>query len=139
LFGLEEMSMAEIELSTAKYPFSPALVVGHTLYVSGHLGLDLETGKCPADLETEARAMMDAFRRTIEAAGFAMDDLVTATIFCTDLSAFATFNAVYTQYFQVPYPARAFIGVDKLLLGTHFEIQGTAVRDAAWNKQCVPK
>jgi 2-iminobutanoate/2-iminopropanoate deaminase len=131
--------MAEIELSTPMYPFSSALLVGHTLYVSGHLGVDLETGKCPADLETEARAMMDALRRTIEAAGFVMDDLVTATIFCTDLSAFRLFNTIYTQYFKQPYPARAFIGVDKLLLGTHFEIQGTAVKDSAWNKRSVPK
>ena len=131
--------MAEIETSTPMYPFSSGLVHGHTLYVSGHLGVDLETGKCPPDLETEARAMMDAFRRTIEAAGFLMDDLVTVTVFCTDLSAFRMFNTVYTQYFKQPYPARAFIGVDKLLLGTHFEIQGTAVRDAAWNKQSVPR
>jgi 2-iminobutanoate/2-iminopropanoate deaminase len=131
--------MAEIETSTPMYPFSAGLVLGNTLYVSGHLGVDLETGKCPADLETEARAMMDAFKRTIEGAGFTMDDLVTATIFCTDLSAFKLFNTIYTQYFKQPYPARAFIGVDKLLLGTHFEIQGTAVRDAAWNKRRMPK
>jgi 2-iminobutanoate/2-iminopropanoate deaminase len=131
--------MAEIETSTPMYPFSSGLVLGNTLYVSGHLGVDLETGKCPADLETEARAMMDAFRRTIEGAGFNIDDLVTVTVFCTDLTAFRLFNTVYTQYFKQPYPARAFIGVDKLLLGTHFEIQGTAVRDAAWNKRRLPK
>jgi 2-iminobutanoate/2-iminopropanoate deaminase len=131
--------MAEIETSTPMYPFSSGLVLGNTLYVSGHLGVDLETGKCPADLETEARAMMDAFRQTIEDAGFNMDDLVTVTVFCTELTAFRLFNTVYTQYFKPPYPARAFIGVDKLLLGTHFEIQGTAVRDAAWNKRRLPK
>jgi 2-iminobutanoate/2-iminopropanoate deaminase len=131
--------MAEIETSTPMYPFSPGLVHGNTLYVSGHLGVDLETGRCPADMETEARAMMDAFQRTIEGAGFKMDDLVTVTVFCTDLTAFRLFNTVYTQYFKQPFPARAFIGVDKLLLGTHFEIQGTAVRDAAWNKRRLPK
>jgi 2-iminobutanoate/2-iminopropanoate deaminase len=119
-----------IELATPQYPFSPGLLIGNTLYVSGHLGIDLATGKGPSDLESEVRVMMDAFQRTVLASHMLMDDLVSVTIYCTDLSAFATFNSIYAQYFQPPYPARAFIGAHKLLLDTHFEIQGIAIKDA---------
>ena len=85
--------MSNIELATPQYPFSPGLLLGDTLYVSGHLGIDLATGKRPADLESEARVMMDAFQRTIQASHMLMDDLVSVTVYCTDLSAFATFTA----------------------------------------------
>lgn len=129
--------MSRIELATPRYPFSPGLLVGDTLYVSGHLGIDLSTGKCAPDLESEARLMMDAFQRTIQASHMMMDDLVQVTVFCTDLSAFAAFNSIYSQYFQLPYPARAFIGAPKLLLDTHFEIQGIAIRDAHKTKTSV--
>jgi len=129
--------MSSIELATPKYPFSPGLLVGDTLYVSGHLGIDLATGKGPSDLESEVRVMMDAFQRTIQASHMLMDDLVSVTVYCTDLSAFATFNGIYTQYFQPPYPARSFIGTDKLLLDTHFEIQGIAIKDAHKTKAVV--
>jgi 2-iminobutanoate/2-iminopropanoate deaminase len=129
--------MSRIELATPQYPFSPGLLVGDTLYVSGHLGIDLATGKCPPDLESEARVMMDAFQRTIQASHLHMDDLVSVTVYCTDLSAFATFNSIYSQYFQTPYPTRAFIGAPRLLLDTHFEIQGIAIRDAHKTKISV--
>ncbi|RSL15990.1 2-iminobutanoate/2-iminopropanoate deaminase [Edaphobacter aggregans] len=130
--------MSNIELATPQYPFSPGLLLGDTLYVSGHLGIDLATGKRPADLESEARVMMDAFQRTIQASHMLMDDLVSVTVYCTDLSAFATFNSIYVQYFQPPYPARAFIGAPRLLLDTHFEIQGIAVKDAHKTKAATP-
>ena len=129
--------MSSIELATPKYPFSPGLLVGDTLYVSGHLGIDLATGKGPSDLESEVRVMMNAFQRTVQASHMLMDDLVSVTVYCTDLSAFATFNGIYTQYFRPPYPARAFIGTDKLLLDTHFEIQGIAIKDAHKTKAVV--
>ena len=90
------------------------------------------------DLESEVRVMMDAFQRTIQASHMLMDDLVSVTVYCTDLSAFATFNSIYVQYFQPPYPARAFIGAPKLLLDTHFEIQGIAVKDAHKTKTATP-
>lgn len=109
-------------------PFSDAVVVGNTLYVAGHLGLDPKTGQAPIDAEQEARLVMDAVKRTVEASGFSMDDLVTVQVFCTDLSLYGTFNSVYKSYFHGDYPARAFIGAAKLLRGGHFEVMATAVK-----------
>lgn len=111
-------------------PFSDAVLVGNTLYIAGHLGLDPKTGQAPADPEQEVHLVMDGVKRTVEAAGLSMDDVVSLQIFCTDLKYYETFNAVYKTYFHSGYPARAFIGTDKLLRGGHFEVLGIAIKRA---------
>jgi 2-iminobutanoate/2-iminopropanoate deaminase len=115
---------------SAPLPFSDAVLSGDTLYVAGHLGIDPHTGNAPADPAAEARLVMDALKRTVESAGLTMDDLVSVTVFCTDLQLYDTFNAIYRTYFHGHYPARAFIGSDKLLRSAHFEVQGVALRGA---------
>jgi 2-iminobutanoate/2-iminopropanoate deaminase len=57
-----------------------------------------------------------------------MDDIVTIQVFCTDLKLYDTFNAVYQTYFGGGDPARAFVGVDKLLRGGRYEVLGIAVK-----------
>ena len=109
-------------------PFSDAVLVGDTLYVAGHIGLDPKTGQAPSDAEQEAHFVMDGVKKTVENAGLTMDDLVSVQVFCTDLKFYETFNAVYKTYFHGDYPARAFIGTDKLLRGGHYEVMGIAIR-----------
>jgi 2-iminobutanoate/2-iminopropanoate deaminase len=109
-----------------KLPFSSGVLAGNTFYLSGHLGVDLTTRKIPASVETEVRLMLDGFRATLEKADLTMQDLVYVQIFCSDVSLFEQFNAIYRTYFSEPLPARAFIGSGPLLFGAHFEIQGIA-------------
>jgi 2-iminobutanoate/2-iminopropanoate deaminase len=109
-------------------PFSNGVMVGGTFYVAGHLGLDPATGKAASDAETEARWVMDAVKQTLERGGLTMADLVSVTVYCTDLDLYDKFNGVYRSYFHDNYPARAFIGVSKLVRGAHFEIAGVAVK-----------
>jgi 2-iminobutanoate/2-iminopropanoate deaminase len=71
---------------------------------------------------------MDGVKRTLERAGFAMDDLVSVTVYCTDLALYDTFNGIYGSYFHGHHPARAFLGVSQLVRGAHFEVQGVAVK-----------
>ena len=96
--------------------------------MSGHIGLDEATKKPPADAEQEARLMLDAFRETLSRAGLKMADLVFVQVFCSDVSLFDRFNAVYRMYFGGEFPARAFLGSGPLLFGARFEIQGIAVK-----------
>ena len=110
-----------------KRPLSQAVLVRDTLYVSGMLGLD-KAGQVPADPKVEIKLILDNMRQTIESAGLKMDDLVSVQIFCTDLTLFDTFNDIYKTYFNGNFPARAFIGTDKLLRGGHFEVMGIAVK-----------
>jgi 2-iminobutanoate/2-iminopropanoate deaminase len=109
-------------------PFSNGVMESGTFYVAGHIGLDSATGQAAADPENEARLMMDAVQKTLAEAGLTMDDLVSTTIYCTDLDLYAKFNAVYRSYFHGHFPARAFIGVSKLVRGAHFELAGTAIK-----------
>src|SRR5438045_733874 len=109
-------------------PFSEAVLAGNTLYISGHLGIDPKTGKPGATPEEEARLVMESVKRTVEAAGMSMDDIVSVQVFCSDVSVFDEFNSVYRTYFHGNYPARAFIGAGKLLFGARFEVLGIAVK-----------
>ncbi len=109
-------------------PFSDAVLVGNTLYIAGHIGLDAKTGLPPASPEDEARLVMGGVKQTVESAGMTMDDVVSLQIFCTDLKFYDTFNGVYKTYFHGDYPARAFVGVDKLIRGGRYEVLGIAVK-----------
>ena len=109
-------------------PFSNGVMVGHTFYMSGHLGLDPETKKIPGSVEQEVKLLLDGFRQTLSRARLTMEDLVFVQVFCPDVSLFEEFNAIYRTYFSKDFPARAFIGSGPLLFGAHFEIQGIAVR-----------
>jgi 2-iminobutanoate/2-iminopropanoate deaminase len=112
----------------ANLPFSDAVWHGETLYLSGHIGLDPRTGKPGATPEDEARLVLNGVKRTLEAAGLTMDDLVSVQIFCSDVSLFEQFNAVYRTYFKQDFPARAFLGSGRLLFDARFEVQAIAAR-----------
>jgi len=109
-------------------PFSEAVLVGNTLYIAGHIGLDAKTGAPPASAEDEARLVMDGVKQTVEMAGLTMDDVVSLQIFCTDLKLYETFNSVYKGYFHGDFPARAFIGANQLVRNGRFEVLGIAVK-----------
>jgi 2-iminobutanoate/2-iminopropanoate deaminase len=109
-------------------PFSNGVRVGDTLYIAGHLGLDPATGQAPSDADAESHLLLDAVKATLEKDGLSMDDVVSLTIYCTDLALYDKFNAVYRGYFHGHFPARAFIGVSKLVRGAHLEIAGVAVK-----------
>ena len=109
-------------------PFSDAVLVGDTLYIAGHIGLDPKTGQAPDDAEQEARLVMDGIKRTVEQAGLSMDDVVSLQIFCTDLKFYETFNNIYKTYFHGDFPARAFIGTDKILRNGKYEVMGIAIK-----------
>ncbi len=108
-------------------PFSGAVRVGDTLYLSGDIGLD-ENQKVPATAKAEATLLLDGIKATLEGAGFTMDDLVTVTVYCSDVKHYADFNEVYRGYFSKEFPARAFVGAGTLLFDARFELQAIAVK-----------
>ena len=109
-------------------PFSDAVLVGNTLHLAGKIGIDPQSGKPPQDVEQEIRLLLEGVKSTLAAADMSMDDLVTVTVFCPDLSLYDKFNEIYRTYFTEKFPARAFIGSGPLLRGGHFEMQGTAIK-----------
>jgi reactive intermediate/imine deaminase len=109
-------------------PFSDGVMVGNTLYLAGRLGTDPKTGQTPADVEQEARFLLDSFKDVLAEAGMTMDDIVSVQVFCSDVALFDKWNGVYRTYFKKDFPARAFLGSGKLLRDAHFEMQAIAVK-----------
>jgi 2-iminobutanoate/2-iminopropanoate deaminase len=108
-------------------PFSGAVMVGNTLYLSGTLGLN-PGQQVPATAQEEARNVLGNIQSTLEAAGMTMDDLVSVQVHSSDVEDYAAFNEVYRTFFTETFPARAFLGAGTLLFGARFEVLGIAVR-----------
>ena len=115
--------------SISGLPFSDGVLVGDTLYIAGRIALDPVSRRPPADPEQEAREVLDQVKSILALAGMTPDDLVSVTVYCSDVKHFDTWNKVYPSYFSSKeYPARAFIGAGPLLFGARFEMQGIAVK-----------
>jgi enamine deaminase RidA (YjgF/YER057c/UK114 family) len=114
----------------ADLPFSDAVQVGDTLYLSGRLGFEPGTSKIPENPEQEAGYLLDGMRAVLAEAGMTMNDLVYVQVYCPDLSLFDRFNGVYRRYFSRDFPARAFLGSGPLLFGARFEIVGIAIANS---------
>jgi 2-iminobutanoate/2-iminopropanoate deaminase len=119
-----------ITLSSRKapLPFSDAVLVGDTLYISGRIGIDPATGMAPADIDQELRLLFDGFEEVLRESAMTFDDLVWVQIFSPDVSLWDRFNSVYVEHFSGEFPARAFIGSGPLLKGGRFEMMGIAVK-----------
>lgn len=112
----------------ANLPFSDAVLIGDTLYISGRIGVTPGTRQVPPEAEQEARNLLDAFHAVLQQAGMSMDDLVYVQVFSPDTSLWELFNRVYCSYFKGELPARAFLGSGPLLLNGRFEMMGIAVK-----------
>jgi len=110
-------------------PFSEAVRVGDTLYLSGQVGIVPGTLELvPGGLEEEARQTMGNIKASLEAHGYSMSDLVKCTVMLADISEWAVFNDVYKSFFVNHYPARSALGVNGLALGARVEVECIAVR-----------
>jgi 2-iminobutanoate/2-iminopropanoate deaminase len=107
-------------------PFSPALLVGDTLYVSGQVGADLKSGQIPAEFEDEVRQCLDNIGILLKAGGMSFADAVSVQVYLTDMSLFGRMNAVYVKYFPEPRPTRTTVGVAGLVGKARIEITVTA-------------
>lgn len=107
-------------------PFSQAVWIDDTLYLSGMIGL--ADGGVPDTAAEEATNVMNSIQRVLESEGLTMDHLVSVQVFSSDVSDYQAFNDVYRTYFTKMFPARAFIGAGTLLFEARFEVQAVASR-----------
>jgi reactive intermediate/imine deaminase len=113
---------------TAIGPYSQAVRQGDTVYLSGQIPLDPNSGLLiEGDIDAQARRAFDNLRAVCEAAGGSLDDVVRLGLYLTDLGQFAAVNAVMSDYFDAPYPARSTIGVASLPRGAQFEVDAVMV------------
>lgn len=109
-------------------PYSQAIEIGNTVYVSGQIPVNPEDGTIPITIEEQAHQALKNMGGILEAAGLDYANVVKTTVFLTALSAFNTVNTVYAEYFAKPYPARSCIEVSALPKGVLLEVECIAVK-----------
>ena len=105
-------------------PYSQAVRVGNTIWVSGQIPLDPVTkDMVSGDIEAQIRRVFDNAKAIVVAAGASFDDVVKVNIYLLDLANFALVNKIMAEYFREPYPARAAIGAASLPRGAQVEME----------------
>ncbi|WP_435102982.1 RidA family protein [Arhodomonas sp. AD133] len=105
-------------------PYSQAVKIGDSVYLSGQIPLDPETMTLvEGGIEAQTRRVFDNLRAVCQAAGGDLADIAKLSIYLTDLGNFATVNELMAEYFAEPYPARAAIGVAALPKGADVEME----------------
>lgn len=111
-------------------PYSQAVRAGNTVYFSGQIPLDPAAGTLvEGDISTQTRRVFDNLKAVATAAGGSLAQVVRVGIYVTDLANFAAVNAVMSEYFQPPYPARSTIEVSGLPKGAQVEVDAVMALD----------
>ena len=113
---------------TEGLPFSDAVIAGDTLYVAGQEGID-DKGKLVAGgIGPETQAALGNIEKVVKAAGFELKDIVSVTVYLSDIHEFGDMNKVYKGVMPDPKPARATVQVAALVNGAHIEVSAIAVK-----------
>ncbi len=111
-------------------PYSQAIQAGNTVYVSGQLPIDPTTGAFPGDdIVSQTRQSLLNVKAILEEAGLSMADVTKTTVLLADIAEFGAMNAVYAEFFEAPYPARAAFQAAALPKAARVEIECVAVRN----------
>lgn len=109
-------------------PYEQGIRVNGLLFTSGQIALDPATGRLiEGDIAAQTRRVLENLKAVLEAGGSALDRVVKATVYLTDLSTFARMNEVYSEYLGHVKPARSTVGVASLPLGASVEIEVIAL------------
>lgn len=112
--------------------YSQGFQVGDTLFITGQLPVDPATNAVVGngDITLESRQVMENMMAVLEEAGFSASDVVSATVYLTDINKLESFDSVWQDYFPDAraYPSRAVVQVAALVLGIQLEISAIAIR-----------
>lgn len=110
-------------------PYSQAIDCGDTVYCSGQIPLDPQTGAVvEGGLEAQAHQMFRNVKAVLAEDGLGLENVVKTTVFMTDLGQFGALNAIYAEYFAEPYPARSCVEISALPKGVLVECEVIARR-----------
>ncbi len=110
-------------------PYSQATENNGTLFISGQVPIDPETGKIiEGGIKEQTRQVMENIKAILKAAGYTFNNVVKSTCLLDDMENFAAMNEIYAEYYPANPPARAAYGVVKLPLGVMIEIETIAIK-----------
>lgn len=109
-------------------PYSQAVRVDRTVYISGQIPFDPKTMKCvEGGVEEQTRQVMENLKAILSNSELDFSNIVKTTVLVKNMEDFARVNGVYAQYFKEPYPARACFEVARLPKDVQVEIEAIAV------------
>ncbi|MGK0235999.1 MAG: 2-iminobutanoate/2-iminopropanoate deaminase [Psychroserpens sp.] len=111
-------------------PYNQAVLSGNTLYTSGQIAIDPETGALILDsIEAETKQVMENMKEVLAAAEMTFENIIKTSIFISDMNNFSKINAVYGTYFDAATaPARETVEVANLPKFVNVEISAIAVK-----------
>ena len=118
-------------------PYSPGILVGEYLYVSGQ-GARGPDRAMPATFDAQLRQCLENVKAVVEAAGLTMEHVVYTQAYLTDIANYDHMDSVWRQFFPKAPPARSIMGVYRLPDETPVEISAVAIRDLARKKVIAP-
>ena len=120
--------MFEYTAPAALGPYSQAVMAGNTLYASGAIGIDPETGKFAGeDVQSQCEQACKNVGEILKANGMTYDNVVKTTCYILDMAEFKDFNEVYAKYFTSK-PARSCVAITALPAGALCEVEIIAVK-----------
>ena len=118
------------EAPAAVGPYSQAVEINGTIYISGQIPLDPSKGKMvEGGIHEQTRQVMKNIEAILKAASCTFSNVVKSTCLLSDMADFQAMNQVYSEYYPEDQPARAAFAVKELPLGALIEIETIAVRD----------
>jgi len=124
---MQRSSVTTAEAPAPIGPYSQAVQSGKTLFCSGQIPLDPQTGSIvDGDVSDQARQALKNLGAVLSAAGYSFDDVVKTTIFLVDMDDFGAVNDVYAGCFGTSKPARSTVAVAALPRGARVEIDAIA-------------
>ncbi|UJF15546.1 RidA family protein [Jeotgalibaca sp. MA1X17-3] len=110
-------------------PYSQAIEIGNTLYLSGQIPVDRKEGKITGNtIAEQTHQALQNIKFILEENNMTMKQVVKTTVLLSDINHFSEMNEVYAEYFSEPYPARAAFQVAALPMGALVEIESIAVK-----------
>ena len=107
-------------------PYSQGINAGNLVFTSGQIPVDPATGKVGETIEEQTRQALSNVKAILEEAG--AGDILSVTVYMSDISEFAAMNAVYETFFTAPYPSRSCVGVAALPKGVKLEVSAIALK-----------
>lgn len=110
-------------------PFSQAIEAHGFVFASGQIALDPKTGELNSgSIEQQTRLVLNNLKAVFEAAGISLDNVVKCNVYLQDMNDYSGMNAVYGEFFNSPFPARAAVQVARLPKDVKVEIEAIAVK-----------
>lgn len=108
-------------------PYSQAIDLGEMIFTSGQIPVAPD-GSVSEDISEQTRQALLNLKAVVEAGGSSFEKVIKTTVFITDMAQFGAINAVYSEFFTEPYPARSCVQVAALPKGVSIEIEAVALK-----------